>query len=353
MVTQTRCSNYSKNHSMRSAYLILGVALTAMSCGTSNPLQPSIGTAVLIQPSDGAQVSNTDQPILLVVQNATMTGSSAPTYTFEIAVDSAFATKVQIKDAVPQGTSQTSVTLETLPPGKDYYWHVRAQTAAKTGAFSGAFKFTIGSSVTINAPTVISPGNAAQTPVRPTFTVSNAIRQGPAGAITYEFDISTTAAFGSILVQGKVPEGPGQTSFTPSSDLPSNTALFWRAFAIDGSSGVVGTPTSAQTFTTGSSLWSGNQPPGTNGHAVLGDNWQTQTVVSFNGVVYTSPTLDQRQVFDLVNKGMSPQAAIDWMHANGYPTSAAYFSSVNVIGFPFSYIALVNGRWDLVIRSGA
>jgi hypothetical protein len=50
---------------------------------------------------------------------------------------------------------------------------------------------------------------------------------------------------------------------------------------------------------------------------------------------------------------MSPQAAIDWMHANGYPTAAAYFSSVNVIGYQFSYLALINGQWDLVIRSGA
>src|ERR1700736_102607 len=98
MATQIRCSN---NHSTRSALLILGVALTAMSCGSSTPLQPSIGTAVLVQPSDGAQVSNTDQPLLLIAQNATNTGSSATTYTFEVAVDSGFVTKVQIKDAVP------------------------------------------------------------------------------------------------------------------------------------------------------------------------------------------------------------------------------------------------------------
>jgi hypothetical protein len=350
MAIQNRSSN---TRFTRSAFLILGVALTAMSCGTSSPLQPTIGTAVLVQPPDGAQVSNTDQPVLLVAQNATITGSSATTYTFEVAVDSGFVTKVQIKDAVPQGTTQTSVTLDTLAPGKDYYWHVRAQTAGKTGAFSGVSRFTLGAAITINAPTALSPGNAAQTPVRPTFTVGNATRQPPSNSITYEFDISTTSAFGSILLKGTVPEGPGQTTFTPASDLPSNTALFWRAVAIDLATGVTGTPTSAQAFTTGSTLWPGNQPPGTNGHAVLGDNWQTQTVVSFNGVTYTSPTVDQRQVFDLIDRGMQPQAAIDWMHGNGYPTTAAYFSNVNVIGFQFSYIALVNGRWDLVIRNGA
>jgi hypothetical protein len=350
MATQIRCSN---NHSTRSALLILGVALTAMSCGSSTPLQPSIGTAVLVQPSDGAQVSNTDQPLLLIAQNATNTGSSATTYTFEVAVDSGFVTKVQIKDAVPQGTTQTSVTLDPLTPDKDYYWHVRAQTAGKTGSFSGTFKFTIGAAIVINAPTPLSPGNAAQTPVRPTFTVGNATRVPFSSTITYEFDVSTTSAFGSILMKGIAPEGPGQTSFTASFDLPNNTTLYWRAFATDLATGVTGTPTSAQTFTTGSFLWPGTQPPGTSGHAVLGDNWQTQIATSFNGVTFTSPTVDQRQVFDLIDRGMQPQAAIDWMHANGYPTSAAYFPGVNVIGFQYSYMALVSGRWDLVIRSGA
>jgi hypothetical protein len=343
----------SKTHFMRSAGLILGVALTATSCGTSNPLQPSIGTAALIAPSDGAQVANIAQPITLVVQNATMTGTTAPTYTFEVATDSAFATKVRIIDAVPQGSSQTSVLLDTLEPSKDYYWHVRAQTAGKTGTFSSAFKFTIGTAIMIGAPSPISPASAALTPVRPTFTVTNGSKQGPLGAITYEFDISTSAAFTSILMKGTVPEGAGQTSFMPSSDLPSNTALFWRAFGIDGASGVQGTPMLAQAFTTGSTLWSGIQPPGSPGHAVKGNNWQTQTVVSYTGVAFASPTPDQLQLFDLMDRGMSPQAGIDWMHANGYPTSAAYFSGVNVIGYQFSYLALINGQWDLVIRSGA
>jgi hypothetical protein len=346
----------SVNYRLYAMGVGLALALMAVGCGGGgDPLQPSnsIGLPQLTQPQDGAQVGNAAQPVTLVVQNATVTGSSVLTYTFEVATDSAFTAKVQSRTAVTQGSGQTSLTLDSLAPGRDYYWHARAQTASATGAFSGAFRFTIGSAVTINAPAVVSPANAALTPVRPTFTVSNATRQGPTGAMTYEFDISTTSSFSSILVKGTVPEGQSQTTFTPSADLPSNSALFWRAFAIDGASGVQGTPTAALSFTTGTPLFSGIQPPGTSGHAVLGKGWETRTLVSWDGFLFTSPSLDQRQLFDLMDRGMSPQAAIDWMQANGYPTVAAYYPSVEAIGFPYSYMALVNGQWEIVIRVGA
>ena len=42
-----------------------------------------------------------------------------------------------------------------------------------------------------------------------------------------------------------------------------------------------------------------------------------------------------------------------WMHANGYPTIASWYSSVSVIGFTHEYMAYINGRWDLVLKAGA
>ena len=41
------------------------------------------------------------------------------------------------------------------------------------------------------------------------------------------------------------------------------------------------------------------------------------------------------------------------MHSNGYPTVAAYYPSVAVIGFQHEYMALINGRWDLILKVGA
>jgi hypothetical protein len=199
--------------------------------------------------------------------------------------------------------------------------------------------------------------------------VNNAIRTGPAGAIVYRFDISTTSDFNNIVATGTVAEGGGQTSFTPNvSPLPADqTTFYWRAVAIDPlnqvSSPASATvsfkfsnpPTKAQLVAQqeGAVLWPGAVPPGTPGNAVMGNGWGVGNVVSFNGVGFLTPTLDELQVFDCLDRGMQPQQAIDWMHGHGYATQAAWAPEVSVIAFAYQYIALINGRWDMVLRSGA
>jgi hypothetical protein len=69
--------------------------------------------------------------------------------------------------------------------------------------------------------------------------------------------------------------------------------------------------------------------------------------------VFVSPQIDQLQIFDLLDRGLDPQSAIDWMHANGYQTIAAYYPAVSVIGFQYSYLALINSQWTVVIKAGA
>ncbi len=102
----------------------------------------------------------------------------------------------------------------------------------------------------------------------------------------------------------------------------------------------------------GATLWGGIRPPGNPGNASLGANWQVQTLVSFNGVTFVSPTIEELRVFDLLDRGMSPNDALTWMNNNGYPTAAVQYPSVSVIGFPYQYMALINGAWELVVRVG-
>jgi len=331
------------------------VALTLAACTSNTPLKPSatIGTPQALQPADGAQIANATQPITLVTQNATISGSLTPTYTFEVATDpsfTAFTSKVQTKDGVAQGSGMTTVTLDPLPASKDYYWHVRAEGGGATGPFSATFRFTVGAAVTIGAPTQVTPADGAQTGTRPTFTVTNGSVQGNPGAITYKFEVSTSSAFTSTVVTGTVAAGASQTSFTPPSDLPSSSSLFWRATGLDASNNITGTPSGARSFTTGTALWPGVQPPGTNGHATKGDNWQPQVLTSYCGVQFNSPPIDEQRVFDLMDRGFDPQGAIDWMHANGYPTGASWYPGIQVIAFNYTYLALINGRWDLVLH---
>jgi hypothetical protein len=223
--------------------------------------------------------------------------------------------------------------------------------------------------IVINAPTPVLPVNGATASGWPTFTVNDAVRAGPVGLLVYRFDVSTSAAFSPITVTGTVSETPNQTSFTPPSSQapPPQGALFWRAIAIDAFN-VVSSPLSAvQIFTymappsaaatlaaqEGSVLWPGAQPSGSSGHAILGNLWNVQLLRSYDGVTFMSPELEEIRIFDLLDRGFDPQGAIDWMHSNGYPTIAAYYGSVAVIGFTHEYMALINGQWDLVLKAGA
>src|SRR5437870_3018826 len=133
-----------RSHVMLSVSILACTGLTA--CSKSTPTQPStsVSAPTPASPVNSAQLRQLDQPVTLVVQNAVATGTAVLTYTFEVATDAAFAAKVQTKDGVPEGSGgQTSVKLDTLPANADYYWHVRAQTAATSGAFGPSYKFTI------------------------------------------------------------------------------------------------------------------------------------------------------------------------------------------------------------------
>jgi hypothetical protein len=338
-------------------YLVLGVTVAAC----SSPITPGGSTTVTIStgvaPANGAQIANAAQPVTLTVNNAVVADSSAGViYTFEVSTDAGFAVKVLTRD-VPETPGQTSLKLDALPPAKDYYWHVRTNSGGTVGSFSNGLKFTIGPAVVIGIPVVQSPsGGATSTSQRPTLTVTNVTRSGPVTALFYQFEVSSNSGFTTLIESGTVPEGVGTTSYTTATTLLATTQYFWRVRVLDVGSGIASSFSSGSTFTTGNvnaELWPNIVPPGTNGKAILGDNWQTQVVVSWTGVVFTSPTLEMRRIFDIIDKGFAPQAGIDWMHQNGYPTTAAYFSSIQVIGFEHMYMALINGRWDLIRRVGA
>jgi hypothetical protein len=353
--------------------VLVATLAVAVACTKSNSAgpSPSIGAPRPLAPANGASIRNADQPVTLVVQNGAVTAAAGTVYTFEVATDAAFTAKMQSKTGVAEGAGgqtvgQTAVKLDTLPAAKDYYWHVLASNGSTTGIFGAVYKFTIGPAIIINAPAPIGPLTGQTTDQRPVLRVTNATRTGPAGAITYRFEIATSADFTSIVMTGTNTEGVNETGFIPPTDLLVNTTFFWRATAIDAANGITSPPSAAQSFTTskpsqaqlvaaqlGVPLWPGEQPPGSVGHATMGSFWNVEFVVSFNGVRFLNPPIDEVRIFDLLDRGMDPQSAIDWMNGHGYPTSAAYYPAVNVIGFQFEYLAFINGQWDIVLKVGA
>ena len=358
-------------------YIALALSAAAAGCSdnNSNPATPSgssLTASVVaprgVSPVSDALIKNSEQPVTLTVENAVSTQPGSTTYTFEVATDSGFASKVQTKDNVTQGSGQTAVRLDPLPAGRDYYWRARASSGGTTGVFGSVYKFTIGPAVTIDPPVPVTPLNGAVSSGWPVFTVLNSSRTGPVGTVAYRFEVANNPNFNPTLVSATVAEGASRTSYLPPrNQAPSAaTTLYWRATAIDQGNNVSSPASAVISFAyrlptrqsdlaaeQGLSLWPGAQPTGNNGNAIMGPGWDLATITSFDGVRHVKPTIEQLRVFDLLDRGYDPQSALNWMNSNGYSTVAVYYSSVQVIGFPFEYMALVGGQWELVIRVGA
>jgi hypothetical protein len=315
----------------------MAALLAVGACGKSSPASPSLPTASVasprpLVPANAAQIPNLAQPVTLVAQNAIVTQPGGTVYTFDVATDAAFATKVQTKDGVAEGTNgQTSVKLDPLAADRDYYWHVRATAGGTTGVFGPAYKFTIGPAIVINAPTPVAPANGASTSDQPTLTITNATRSGPAGAIVYRFEISSSATFATVTVRGTVPEGRGQTSFTPSPPLRPNTTYYWRATAIDQTNAIPGPPSAPQSFTTSLAIDLG------------------QVILSYPGAPADVASWRQTATIVVVEQDGNPAAGgpmcIDFYTSDYWP-SVGFFGDPSVPVYANQwYFANIGGQW--------
>src|SRR5215212_4841796 len=99
---------------------------------SSNPLSPSVAGPIagvqitapkLVEPVQGFRYKESQQPIKLVIENATSTGVRPRAYIFEVAPDSAYTSKVFARSGVPQEEGgRTSVQIDRLDLGRAYYW---------------------------------------------------------------------------------------------------------------------------------------------------------------------------------------------------------------------------------------
>ena len=217
------------------------------------------------------------------------------------------------------------------------------------------------------APLAVSPLSGAIVASRPSLTVLNSVRTGTVpGAVSYTFEVSDTLNFNPLAATGSSPEGSGQTTLTLTSDLIGGKIYYWRAAAVDVADGLTSSASEAQTITIvnvttagriaaqqGVVLWPGVQPTGTPGQAKLGPGWSIGNQTSFDGVTFLSPPLDVLRVFDLIDRGFDPDGAIRFLKSSGYGTQGVYYADVKAIGFPYQYMALIGGAWELVHRIGA
>src|SRR5262245_49988983 len=102
-------------------WMTVVLTVSAAACSKTNPTRPSslestpdtasvtdavsgvtLTTPQLVSPNEGSKFKNVEQPVTLSIKNAVTTGSTALTYTFEVATDSGFGSKVYTKDGVAE-----------------------------------------------------------------------------------------------------------------------------------------------------------------------------------------------------------------------------------------------------------
>jgi len=195
-------------------------------------------TPLPITPTANARFKYADQPLTLTVKNGVTTGSTALTYSFQVATDPGFAQIAYSKDGVAETAGQTSLKIDTLPGQKDYSWGVRVSAGSWAGLYSAVRQFNVGPQVVIQPPALVSPPQNGSLNNSGSLVVANAQRTGPAGQLFYRFDIADSAAFSNIVFTSTVAEQSNQTSVPINTQLIANATYFWRAQASDPSSGV-------------------------------------------------------------------------------------------------------------------
>lgn len=229
---------------------VAAASLVAAACADS-PARPSMSFAAPVaqQPSNDAAYNFTQQPISLQIANSVRTGDDAVTYKVEVAKDAGFTTPAFAADDVAEGgDGTTSVQLPALEGNTTYFWRWRAVVDGTVGEPSPVQRFFVRPNIVFGIPEIRQPleGRAVYG-TRPTFIARNASVEGPAGQIVYEFQVSTSAGFGTLVTSGTVNAQSIETSWTSPTDLPEGE-LFWRARARDLGNQVDGPFTGASVF---------------------------------------------------------------------------------------------------------
>jgi hypothetical protein len=132
------------------------MALALAGCETSkssNPLGATIAGPMsgveisspnLLEPN-GARIEVENQPVVLLIENASSNGPRPLTYVMEVATDADFTDKVFERQGIAPGDGgRTTLQLpHALDTERSYYWRARAEDGANTGPFAAPTSFEV------------------------------------------------------------------------------------------------------------------------------------------------------------------------------------------------------------------
>lgn len=195
-----------------------------------------IGAPTASSPAGGVTIVG-NAPTL-VAAHATITGPAESTkYRFELSTDAGFATLTAVLETPPSGGDITSFEPGGLPYDQLFYWRVRVFATARDGQVLGPWDSTSfrtpPAPVIIGTPVPISPvGNVTTANLRPTLTATNGAISGPAGVVSYRFEVDEGTSFGAPVATIVVlASGSGTTTATLAGDLEAGSSYFWRVSA--------------------------------------------------------------------------------------------------------------------------
>jgi hypothetical protein len=211
---------------------------------SSNPLSPSVAGPIagveisaprMLEPSPDQRFRESQQPIRLLVENATSSGVRPLHYSFEVATDAEFQTKMFARSQVQPGSEgRTNVQIDRLELGRSYFWRARAEDGANSGPYATA-RFEVLPRALLGAPPQLSPiHNERVATRRPAMVAGAPERNAAIGALLVEFHIARDAAFSQIAAIGTVVETGGQTTYVSEVELTANLQHYWRVRATDG-----------------------------------------------------------------------------------------------------------------------
>src|SRR5581483_6409999 len=161
-----------------------------------------------VQPGQNSRIQSDQQPITLMIENASSNSVRPFTYKFDLATDGDFNGMVFTRDGIAPENGRTALRLPSaLASGRAYFWRARAQDGANTGPYSAVASFVVFTPVVIGKPVAVAPANGALVSNgHPKFSIANATRSGPVGPITYTIDVSTNTAFSPLFAVWQVGE---------------------------------------------------------------------------------------------------------------------------------------------------
>ncbi|MEE2791344.1 MAG: hypothetical protein VX453_06915, partial [Acidobacteriota bacterium] len=203
---------------------------------------PVIVAAPVASEPTGGQTTVTNSP-RLVAHHAEISGPAEDIlYRFELATEPVFTAPSAVLTVAQAAGTVTSASPGELPHDQTFHWRVRVSAQARNGQILGPWSATASfrtppPPITIGTPIPASPINGATTDsVRPTLTVTNGVVSGPAGTVTYRFEIDEGTSFGNPTTVMEVPRsGSSSTSATTTNTLQNDRHYFWRVTASNGS----------------------------------------------------------------------------------------------------------------------